>query len=173
MRHTSFLTIVFLLLAFNLSAQQLHIPHTQATIDLPMGEWNYLKTISIDNNTDIYLYIYTDSVIVDLTGDTILPFLRIYVHRNYKGSSFDLAYERFLKQPFQSMAEYSDGIPGDGIGYLGAYQSTEDNKEYQFRMIYFKDNDNGIEIRMETTGDTYSRFDKTFDKILHTVAITK
>ncbi|MBQ7711607.1 MAG: hypothetical protein IJT39_07265 [Bacteroidales bacterium] len=173
MRHTSLLAALLLLLPFGLSAQQLRIPQTHATIDLPTGEWNYLKTIEVDKNTNVYLYVYTDSVVVDATGDTIYPFLRIYVHRNYAGSTFDLAYDRFLQQPFQSMDEYTDGIPGEGLGYLGAYQSTDDRKEYQFRMIYFMDKNTGIEIRMETTGDTYARFDKYFDNILRTVAITK
>ena len=173
MRHTRFLTAILLMLPLSLAAQQLRIPNTHATIDLPTGEWNYLKTIEVDNNTNVYLYIFTDSVVVDATGDTILPFMRVYVHQNYKGSAFDLAFDRFMLQPFQSMIEYYDGIPGEGIGYVGAYRSNEDKKDYQFRMIYFKDKNTGIEIRLETTGDTYAHFDKYFDNILRTVAIKK
>jgi len=155
------------------AAQQIRIPSTRVTVDLPAGEWNYLKTLNLDKNITVYLYIYTDSVVIDASGDTILPFLRIYVQRNYRGSAYDLAYDRFLKQPFQSMNEYTDGLPVGGIGYVGAYRSNDDSKEYQFRMIYLKDKENGIEIRMETTGDTYARFDKMFNDILQTVDIKK
>lgn len=173
MRHTSLLTILLLILPFGLSAQQIRIPNTHVTVDLPTGEWSYLKTIEVDKNADVYLYIFTDSVVVDATGDTIIPYMRVFVQRNYTGETFDLAYERFMMQPFQSMYEYTDGIPGDGIGYLGAYRSIEDQKDYQFRMIYFKEQNTGIEIRLETTGDTYAHFDKYFDNILRTVAIKK
>lgn len=173
MRHTLLLTALLLLLPLGLSAQQIRIPGTQVTIDLPMGEWNYLKTISPDKQTDIYLYVYTDSIVVDAAGDTIFPFLRIYVKRNYKGSTFELAYDRFLLQPFQSMFEYTDGVPADGFGYVGAYQSDNDRKEYQFRMIYFKEGNCGIEMRTETTGDTYARFDIMFENILRTAQIKK
>lgn len=174
MRLTSIIAVAtLLLLPLTGKAQQIHIPNTNVTIDLPSNEWNYLKTIRIDDNTDIYLYIYTDQPVVDSTGDTILPFLRVYVHRNYSGSAYELAYERFLLQPFQSMQEYADGLPSAGIGYVGAYRSREDQKDYQFRMIYFKDKNTGVEIRMETTGDTYARFDKRFDQILRTTAIQK
>lgn len=166
-------TVMMLILSLGTKAQQISIPNTNVTINLPSNEWNYLKTIHIDNNIDIYLYIYTDSAVVDATGDTILPFLRVYVHRNYSGSAYELAYERFLLQPFQSMREYTDGLPSEGLGYVGAYRSLDDQKDYQFRMIYFKDKNNGIEIRIETTGETYARFDKYFDNILRTTAIKK
>ena len=100
--------------------------------------------------------------------------MRIYVRPNYKGNMFELAYSRFTSQPFQSMNEYYDGIPGtEGIGYIGAYRNTNDGKDYQFRMIYFKDDDNAIEVRIETTTDTYADFDRTFDNILRTFTINK
>lgn len=173
MRRTTLVTLLMLVLPLGLAAQQIRIPNTQVTLDLPTGEWSYVKTLNIDRQSDIYLYVYTDSVVLDSTGDTILPFLRVYVHRNYKRSAYELAYERFQNQPFQSMDEYSNGLPAEGIGYVGAYRSTLDEKDYQFRMIYFKERNNAIELRLETTADTYARFDRMFDTILRSTAIKK
>ena len=96
--------------------------------------------------------------------------MRIYVKQNYSDSPFELAYERSVQQPFQSREEYMEGLTGkDGIGYIGAYTGVDDGKDYQFRMIYFRDGSNVVEIRMETTLDTYEEMDKEFDEVMKTV----
>ena len=66
------------------------------------------------------------------------------------------------------------GLPtSEGMGYVGAYNSYSDNKDYQFRMIYFKDKNTAFEFRAETTLDTYDAFDKEFHDIMQSIAIEK
>ena len=108
---------------------------------------------------------------IDNTGDTILPFIRVYLKSNYPGSVYDLAYSRFLKQPFQSLDEHI--FENGALEYLGAYSNENDGKDYEFRMLYFKEGNNMAEIRLETTVDTFDNFDKTFIDIINSVKAIK
>ena len=120
----------------------------------------------------MYLYCYTGHVLVDMEGDTVLPFLRIYVNKNYDGDLYDLAYERYEAQPFQSLKEYSkgNGLPSNGgIGYIGAYTNPSDQKDYQFFMTYFKDKGTSVEFRLETTKDTFEEMEFEFTDILSSI----
>lgn len=170
------LTVVFAaLLAFSAAAlAQISIPQTRVQFSFPNGGWKFLEAQQIDKNAAVYLYSYNAEAVVDKMGDTILPFMRIYVRNNHLGSVYDFAYKRYLQQPFQSIEEYSTGMPGEqGLGYLGGYTNTDDGKDYAFRMMYFKDKTTLFEIRIETTTDTYRRFEKEFDGIMKSFTIKK
>lgn len=169
-RHLLFFALLCAFIPF--SSAQVRIPATHVSFQFPQGGWKYQNTFKIDKNTNVYLYTYTAALVTDSLGDTILPFLRIYVKQNYKDDIYSLAFSRFSQQPFQSLLEYTDGIPAPGLGYVGAYSSASDNKDYQFRMIYFKDGDTALEFRAETTFDTFNQFDDLFDEILRTVKIS-
>ena len=146
---------------------QIKIPNTSISFTLPTTGWKYLETTKINDNTVVYLYSYSGDYVVDNSGDTILPFMRIYLRSNFKGSVYDLAYSRFLSQPFQSLDEivHDNG----GLEYLGAYTNERDGKDYEFRMLYFKEQQNMVEIRLETTVDTFDQFDETFKSIITSV----
>jgi hypothetical protein len=77
-----------------------------------------------------------------------------------------------MKQPFQSVDEYTKG-PGlprkGGIGYMGAYTNPADQKDYQFLMTYFKDKNTIVEFRLETTKDTFEEMEFEFNDILGTL----
>ncbi|MBR1517587.1 MAG: hypothetical protein IJ620_05545 [Bacteroidales bacterium] len=167
------LPLMAMLMVATFAMAQIKIPHTNVSFRFPNGGWKYLKTITPkSSDAVIYLYSYDGKTIVDAAGDTVPPFMRVYVRRNYADSPFELAYERSLQQPFQSLSEYVDGLPGnDGIGYIGAYTSASDGKDYQFRMIYFKDQSSCIEIRLETTLDTFESMDGEFQDVLKSVKI--
>lgn len=172
MKKTLFMILMVLATAWSASSQ-VRIPHTRVSFQFPQGGWKYQNTFKIDNNTNVYLYVYTASTVTDNSGDTILPFVRIYVKKEVKEDIYSIAYNRFVQQPFQSLDEYTEGIPQPGLGYVGAYTSITDNKDYQFRMIYFKDGNTALEFRAETTRDTFSAFDELFDEILKTVKVSK
>ena len=76
-----------LLMAFAASAQHLTIPGTEVQYRLNSEDWVYVRTFQHPKGGDIYLYAYTGHDVVDLEGDTVLPFLRIYVVRDYDGST--------------------------------------------------------------------------------------
>ena len=151
-----------------LSAQAIKIPDTKVSFSFPNGGWKYLQTNKVNNNITVYLYSYSKKYVVDSKGDTVIPFMRIYVQKNYSGNVYDLAFNRYSSQPFQSLDEYPFK---DGLGYWGAYTSKEDGKDYLFRMVYLKDRNTAIEIRLETTRDNYDAFDKEFKAILNTIKI--
>lgn len=150
-----------------LASAQIKIPGTRVSFSFPTDEWKYLQTTTIDKNTTVYLYSFAGRYVIDSVGDTTLPFMRIYVKKHFDGDLFNIAYQRFLAQPFQSLDEYTyeDG----SIGYLGAYTNKEDQKDYEFRMVYMKDRNTVIEIRLETTRDNYDDFDETFLSILNSI----
>ena len=152
--------IIMLALLFGLgfsAMSQIRIPGTTVSFQFPNGGWKYLKTMNPAKNTTVYLYSYSARVVVDKSGEEVTPFMRIYVKQNYSDSPFELAYERSVQQPFQSLEEYMEGLPGkDGIGY-------------KFRMIYFRDGNNVVEIRMETTLDTYDEMAKEFEDVMKTI----
>lgn len=170
------LTVVLAaLLAFSAATMaQITIPQTRVQFSFPNGGWKFLEAQQIDKNTALYLYSYSATPVVDKTGDTILPFMRIYVKTNHLGSVYDFAYKRYMLQPFQSIEEYSTGMPGEqGLGYLGGYTNMDDGKDYAFRMMYFKDKTTLFEVRIETTTDTYRRFEKEFEGIMKSFTIKK
>ena len=151
---------------------QISIPSTNVTFNLPEGNWKYLQTKNIDKNTNVYLYYYAGNTLIDSVGDTVLPFLRIYVRKSYSGEVYELAYERYLQQPFETLKEYDNGlVTDDAMGYDGAYTSQSDGKDYRFKMIYFRDKKNIIEFRLETTRDTFKEMVDEFDDIIDSIEI--
>ena len=155
-----------------IASAQLTIPGTNITYRLNGEDWRYLRTFELAEGGDVYLYCYTGHVLVDMEGDTVLPFLRIYVNKDYDGDLYELAYERYEAQPFQSLKEYTkgEGIPSEGgIGYIGAYTNPTDQKDYQFYMTYFKDRGTSVEFRLETTKDTFDEMDFEFKDILSSI----
>lgn len=166
-----FLTLL-LLAAATVASAQLTIPGTDITYRLNSEDWRYLRTFELAEGGDVYLYCYTGHVLVDMEGDTVLPFLRIYVNKDYDGDLYELAYERYEAQPFQSLKEYTkgEGIPSKGgIGYIGAYTNPTDQKDYQFYMTYFQDRGTSVEFRLETTKDTFDEMDFEFKDILSSI----
>ena len=166
-----FLTML-LLAAATVASAQLTIPGTDITYRLNSEDWRYLRTFELAEGGDVYLYCYTGHVLVDMEGDTVLPFLRIYVNKDYDGDLYELAYERYEAQPFQSLKEYTkgEGIPSKGgIGYIGAYTNPTDQKDYQFYMTYFQDRGTSVEFRLETTKDTFDEMDFEFKDILSSI----
>lgn len=167
MKTKNFLTLIALLLLVSIASAQIKIPETNVSFDFPNGGWKYLQTNKLSNDTVIYLYSYSADYVVDNSGDTIIPFMRIYVRKNYDGTVYDLAYSRFMVQPFQSLDEklHKNGI----LEYLGAYTNEDDGKDYEFRMIYVKDRTNILEIRLECTVDTFEDFEKDFGDIIASI----
>ena len=155
-----------------IASAQLTIPGTNITYRLNSEDWRYLRTFELAEGGDVYLYCYTGHVLVDMEGDTVMPFLRIYVNKDYDGDLYELAYERYEAQPFQSLKEYTkgEGLPSKGgIGYIGAYTNPTDRKDYQFYMTYFKDRGTSVEFRLETTKDTFEEMDFEFKDILSSI----
>lgn len=173
--------IALILISFQLSAfdtlkAQLTIPGTNVTYRLNSDDWRYIRTFELPEGGDIYLYCYTGHVLIDSEGDTVVPFLRIYVNKHYSGDLYELAYDRFEDQPYQALHEYSDGdgLPASGgFGYLGAYTNPSDGKDYQFYMHYFKSKKSVVEFRLETTVDTFEEMDFEFKDILSTLNFDK
>lgn len=167
-----FFALAALLLCASVSTAQLTIPGTNVTYRLNSEDWRYLRTFELAEGGDIYLYCYTGHVLVDMEGDTVLPFLRIYVNKDYDGDLYELAYERYEAQPFQSLKEYTkgEGLPSKGgIGYIGAYTNPSDQKDYQFYMTYFTDRGTSVEFRLETTKDTFEEMEFEFKDILGSI----
>ena len=150
---------------------QITIPGTKVTFNLS-NNWKYLSTTQSDNKTIGYLYC-SQIPKVSEEGDSTLPFLKIVVRKNYTGTVFDYAFERYNNQPYQSMDDYVSG-PGlpktGGLGYVGAYTNTRDGKDYQFMMVYFKEKNTIVEFRLETTRDTYSDAEAEFVEILNSIS---
>ena len=120
MRKSIFLFVFVAVMAL-CGRAQITVPGTNVSFAFPNGGWKYLQTLTIDKNTVAYLYSYCGKFVLDSKGDTILPHLRIYVKKNYEGSALEMAYLRYLNQPFQSLTETVEGLPGSGgISYVGA-----------------------------------------------------
>lgn len=167
MKIKKILLLSIVLTLASLASAQIKIPGTHVSFSFPNDEWKYLQTTTVDKNTTVYLYSFAGHYVIDNTGDTTLPFMRIYVRKHFDGDLYQMAYQRFLTQPFESLDEYSyeDG----SIGYLGAYTNEKDRKDYEFRMVYMKERNTVIEIRLETTRDNYDEFDETFLSILNSI----
>lgn len=173
MNRLKYVILAALMLCASLAVSaQLRIPGTGIQFRLNSDDWRYLRTFEVEDGADVYLYCYTGEVIVDTEGDTVLPFLRIYVNENYDGDVYEMAYERYMEQPFQSLDEYTKG-PGlpksGGIGYVGAYTNPTDQKDYQFMMTYFSDKGVMVEFRLETTTDTFGDMEFEFRDIMGSV----
>lgn len=166
------LAIMALLCLGTSASAQLTIPGTNVTFRLNNEDWRYLRTYELSDGGDVYLYCYVGHVVVDLEGDTILPFLRILTYKYYDGDLYEFIYDRYEQQPYQSVMEFSkgDGIPsGGGLGYMGAYTNPADQKDYQFYMTYFVNNNTSVEFRLETTKDTFEDMDFEFKDILSSI----
>jgi len=166
------IVLALLMVMASSSAAQITIPGTSVSFRLNGDDWRYLRTFKLEDGADIYLYYYVGHVLVDLEGDTVLPCLRIYVNEDYDGDVYELAYERYMLQPFQSVDEYTHGpgLPKDGgIGYMGAYTNPSSQKDYQFLMTYFKSRGTAVEFRLETTKDTFEEMEFEFKDILGTL----
>ena len=164
--------VIGLLMLSSTAMAQLTIPGTSYTFKLNNEDWRYLRTFELPEGGDIYLYCYTGHVLTDMEGDTVLPNLRIYVVKDYDGDLYDLAYQRYEDQPYQSLLDYTkgNGLPSSGgIGYIGAYTNPSDQKDYQFYMTYFKEGKTYVEFRLETTKDTFEEMDFEFTDILGTI----
>lgn len=150
------------------SAQsEMRIPGTKIEYTFP-SRWKYLKTTDVDENTKLYLFCYKQKAVVS-DGDTALPYLRIYVRKDYTKPLTDLVFERYMLQPYQSIEDYlsGPGLPAKGgMGYIGAYTHTKNRKDYQFRMVYFKEGNTAVEFRLETTRATYPQMEEEFLSIL-------
>ncbi|MBR4505555.1 MAG: hypothetical protein IKP21_02135 [Bacteroidales bacterium] len=171
-RYLKILVTALLLAVSTVATAQIGIPGTQVTFRLNSDDWRYLRTFQLDDGADVYLYCYIGQLLLDDEGDTVLPFLRIYVNEDYDGDIYELAYERYMQQPFQSLNEYThgSGLPKrGGLGYVGAYTSPSDQKDYQFMMTYFKDGDVTVEFRLETTKDTFQEMEFEFNDILESI----
>lgn len=167
------MTMLVVLMSMCAMAQN-HVPGTNVNFGFPDGGWKYLSTVDVDQNTKVYIYTYSAEVVVDAVGDTVLPNMRIYVHKNYSGSIYELVYRRYQNDPYLSIEEYVDGLPSsEGIGYKAYYKNLEENKDFLVNMIYFKDKSTALEVRIETTMDTYDKFEQKFKNILGTFAIEK
>jgi len=171
MRRIFFLVFFVVAIAFS-GRGQITVPNTNVSFAFPNGGWKYLQTLTIDKNTVVYLYSYCGRYVLDNKGDTILPHLRIYVRKNYEGTAFEMAYLRYLNQPFQSLSESVEGLPGvGGISYVGAYNNLDDHKDYKFQMMYFMVKNTVFEFRVETSLDTYPQFEKEFTSIMKSVTV--
>lgn len=170
MKTKSSLKSIILVLLFAIAttaSAQIKIPETNVSFNFPSGGWKYLQTNKLSNNTVIYLYSYAADYVIDSSGDTIIPFMRIYVRKNYDGNVYDLAYSRFMVQPFQSLDEKMH--PNGMLEYLGAYTNEDDGKDYEFKMVYVKDRSNILEIRLESTVDTFEEFEEDFTGIVSSI----
>lgn len=171
MRKSIFLFVFVAVMAL-CGRAQITVPGTNVSFAFPNGGWKYLQTLTIDKNTVAYLYSYCGKFVLDSKGDTILPHLRIYVKKNYEGSALEMAYLRYLNQPFQSLTETVEGLPGSGgISYVGAYNNLDDHKDYKFQMMYFMVKSTVFEFRIETSYDTYPQFEKEFTAIMQSITV--
>lgn len=151
---------------------QLNIPGTAFVFELNGDEWRYLRNFKDGDGANVYYYCYVGEVLLDDQGDTVLPTLRIYVRDNYASDVYELAYDRYLNQPFQSLNEYTkgDGLPRQGgLGYEGIYTKPSDQHDYRFMMTYFKERRTIVEFRLETTSETYDEMEVKFRNILKSI----
>ncbi|MBR5028083.1 MAG: hypothetical protein IKX51_02570 [Bacteroidales bacterium] len=167
------LTIFALFIASHTATNaQITIPNGNFQFDFPNGKWKYLETLDVDEQT--HLYLYSGSPVVSKDNDTTLPFMRIYVKNNIgKKNSLDYAMERFLQQPFMIVDEFSTSplLPcKDAIGYIGLY-SDEGNQKNKFYMIYFVNKGALVELRLETTEETFESKKSDFEDILKTITL--
>lgn len=161
-----------MLMVGTVSAQNIRIPGTNASLTLKKGNWRYLRTYKLDDGSSKYVYYYIRETLIDSDGDTVLPFLSVYVNENYSGDLYSLVYDRYMLQPYQALKEYTHGIglpAKGGLGYEGAYTNPSEHKDYQFMMTYFTAGKAMVELRLETTKDTFAKLEGEFENILKSV----
>ena len=166
------LAAAFMLLLATMAHAQLSIPGTRYTFALDSDEWRYLRTFKMDDGATTYLYCYVGEVLLDAAGDTVLPFLRIFVKDRYDDDLYQFVYERYEEQPYQSLREWTkgDGLPkSGGIGYEGMYTRIGEQTDYHFLMTYFRDKRTVVEFRLETTRETYEDMEVKFKNIISSV----
>ncbi len=166
-RFRLFVVAMVLLALSGVAQAQVAIPGTKVQYTFP-SKWKYLSTQTVDANTTQFLYFYNAKTIAS-KGDTTLPFLRIVVRKNYTAPIYDFVFERYNREPYQSLSDYTQGLglpKSGGMGYIGAYTNLKDKKDYQFRMVYFKVQNTIVEFRLETTRATYPLMEKEFESIL-------
>ena len=154
------------------ASAQINIPGTSVSFQLDNNEWRYLRTFKETDGANIYYYCYVGEVLLDNNGDTVLPYLRIYVKDGYGSDLYELVYDRYVDQPYQSLREWSkgEGIPRNGgLGYEGIYTKPTDKHDYRFLMIYFNERRTAVEFRLETTRETYEEMEVKFKKILASI----
>ena len=151
---------------------QLPIQGTKFSFDLDNDEWRYLRTFKMDDGGTTYLYCYVGEVLLDEAGDTVLPFLRLYVQEKYADDLYQFVYERYEAQPYQSLNEWSQGIglpKNGGLGYEGMYTKASEQRDYRFLMTYFRDKKTMVEFRLETTRETFEEMEIKFKKVLESI----
>lgn len=166
------LALTALLLAAGMASAQIIIPGTSVSFQLDNNEWSYLRTFKGDDGSHTYYYCYVGEVLLDDSGDTVLPLLRIYVKDGYGSDLYEMVYDRYIDQPYQSLHEWSkgDGLPArGGLGYEGIYTKPSDKRDYRFLMTYFKERRTAVEFRLETTRETYEEMEVKFKKILSSI----
>ena len=171
-RIKQWLVLAALLLVSGTTMAQFTIPGTAVSFKLDNTEWRYLRTFTEKAGINVYYYCYVGEVITDAEGDTVLPLMRIYVRDNYQGDVYELAYERYEQQPYQSLREWTkgEGLPrSGGLGHEAMYTNPTDQQDYHFLMTYFKDHRTIVEFRLETTRDTYEEMEVKFKKILNSI----
>ncbi|MCQ2296049.1 MAG: hypothetical protein MJZ45_01445 [Bacteroidales bacterium] len=171
LRSAALVLSLFAALILGSTAQaQVTIPGTKVMFFFP-SKWSYLSTENVDKNTQAYLYYYSEKPVV-VDGDTTLPSLRIIVRKSYKASVFDYVFDRYSKSPYQSLEDYTQGIglpASGGMGYVGAYTNLTDQKDYQFRMVYFKVQNTVVEFRLESVREVFEMMDEEFVAILNSL----
>ena len=163
-----------LLLLSAAATAQIKVPGTNVTFDFPSSDWKFQKTFNYDKKTTAHLYAYIGKKFVDPTGEATQPFMLVYAVKDYKQSIFDFIQKRYEQQPYWSIYEYMENIPGDeGMGHIAAYTNPSDQNDYKLQMIHFKDKNTAFEIRLETTIDTYDAMEEEFGAILKSVKISQ
>jgi len=166
------LLLLLAALRFGCWADEVRVPilGTHAAFTLTDG-WKYLATTDLGDNATSYLYCYR-SQLTDGQGDTALPFIRVVVKRGYAETVFDYAFERYIKDPFDLLDDYVTGLglpKSGGLGYSGAYNSKQDGRSHRFLMVYFKEKDVMVELRLETSKATFPFIEKEFEAILQSL----
>ena len=109
---------------------------------------------------------------LDESGDTVLPYLRLYIQQNYSDDLYQFIYERYEDQPYQSLNEWTKGLglpKTGGLGYEGIYTNPTEHRDYRFMMTYFRDKRTVVEFRLETTRETYEEMEVKFKNVLSTI----
>ncbi|MCR4659444.1 MAG: hypothetical protein K5650_04015 [Bacteroidales bacterium] len=168
------LFLAALMLAGTLAASaQIEIPGTKASCSLSGEKWKFLRTINVDKNTNVYLFSYKAELLVDADGEETLPYLKIFVRKNYRKSIYEMVYDRYVQQPYQAIEEYSsgNGLPDKGgLGYVGIYTNPQDDKIYMFNMNCWLEGTTAIEFRLETTQNNYEHMKPEFMSILNSIS---
>lgn len=166
------LAVAAMILMAGVATAQLNIQGTRYSFELNNEDWRYLRTFDMGDGSTTYLYCYVGEVLFDEAGDTVLPFLRVYVKQNYADDLYQFIYERYEDQPYQSLNEWTKGLglpKNGGLGYEGIYTHPTERRDYRFMMTYFRDKRTVVEFRLETTRETYEDMEVKFRNVLSTI----